>query len=318
MKAPEAEPDTVGAESAWELPRLLGLENDIRSLNDFIGEWVDQCDPEVREMVRRQFSGRAKYFRPVTLFACYRAVTQRPPTTRVLRSAALVELTHNVTLIVDDILDRSRYRRGQLSLHCRFGFLPALMAAGYIAFSAAELVASDPYSVALQSELMRRLGVAECLQWRVRRQPLGVEDWLHIAGEDTGSMFEICARLGTRDDGLRSFGRLLGILYHGCDDVADVRGTAALGGGSDKDILDGILTLPAAIAVRDRHTAALFRSKDPASSPAITKRLAGALPQAEQVLDDIAAQAETEALAQARYPKRLLDLIRHTRALSRI
>ena len=41
------------------------------------------------------------------------------------------------------------------------------------------------------------------------------------------------------------------MLYHGCDDVADVRGTTALGGGSEKDIIDGILTLPAAIAIRD-------------------------------------------------------------------
>ena len=34
--------------------------------------------------------------------------------------------------------------------------------------------------------LLKRLGVAECMQWRLRRQPLGVEDWRLIAGEDTG------------------------------------------------------------------------------------------------------------------------------------
>ena len=48
--------------------------------------------------------------------------------------------------------------------------------------------------------------------------------------------------------GCSKYGLLLGMLYHGCDDVADVRGTTALGGGSEKDIVDGILTLPAAIA----------------------------------------------------------------------
>ena len=69
-------------------------------------------------------------------------------------------------------------------------------------------------------------------------------------------MFEICARLGSRDDRLQRYGLLLGMLYHGCDDVADVRGTTALGGGSEKDIVDGILTLPAAIATRDPATAA--------------------------------------------------------------
>lgn len=87
-------------------------------------------------------------------------------------------------------------------------------------------------------------------------QPLGIEDWRQIASEDTGSMFEICACLGGGDERLRRFGQLLGLLYHGCDDVADVKGLEALGGGGDDDICDGILTLPASIAIRDPHVSA--------------------------------------------------------------
>jgi len=112
--------------------------------------------------------------------------------------------------------------------------------------------------VRLLAELMQRLGVAECAQWRLRRHPLGVEDWRMIAGEDTGSMFEICARLGARDDRLRKFGLLLGLVYHGCDDVGDVRGAVALGGGGEKDVLDGILTLPAASPFAIRKWARFF------------------------------------------------------------
>ena len=88
--------------SAWELPELLGLTDDLDRLHDFIGEWIDECDEEVQVMVRRQLSGRAKYFRPMTVFACYRATTPRPLGIRVLRAAAAVELIHNVALIVDD------------------------------------------------------------------------------------------------------------------------------------------------------------------------------------------------------------------------
>ncbi len=314
---------SAGADAAvdegavWDLPHRLGLTDDLDALKALLTGWIDTCDSEVRTMVRRQLSGRAKYFRPVTLFACYRAIEADPPPPRVVRSAAAVELSHNVSLIIDDILDRSRFRRGALSLHCRFGFLPALMTAGYVTAGASRLVAADEYSVQLIAELMQRLGVAECLQWRLRRQPLGVEDWRQIATEDTGSMFEICARLGTRDDRLRRFGRLLGILYHGCDDVADVRGTAALGGGSERDIEDGILTLPAAVAVRDPETALLFRREGPAFRRALTQRLVEALPEAEDYLDRIAAETVEEARAHARFPERLLALIQHTRALSR-
>src|SRR5262249_39951176 len=120
---------TPGSDSVWQLPLRLGLASDIDELKDFIARWIEECDSEVREMVRAQLSGKAKYFRPVTIFACHRAITGEPPPPSMLPSAAALELTHNVSLIIDDILDRSRYRRGKLSLHCRYGFLPALMTA---------------------------------------------------------------------------------------------------------------------------------------------------------------------------------------------
>jgi len=303
--------------SAWELPETLDLVPDVERLKKIISDWTNQCDKEVRDIVRRQMSARAKYFRPVTIFACHRSVSEQDLPRSLLSSAVALELIHNVSLIVDDILDRSRFRRGNLSLHCRYGFLPALMTAGYINCAAFKLVATDGYSVRLLAELMQRLGVAECLQWRLRRQPLGVEDWRQIAGEDTGVMFETCARLGTRNDRLRKFGYLLGTLYHGCDDVADVRGTTALGGGKKEDVVDGILTLPAAIATRDLKTALLFRNASLENAAEIMDQLMLALPEAESYLDKIAAEAETEALANARFPERLVALVHHTRALSR-
>jgi geranylgeranyl pyrophosphate synthase len=305
------------ADAVWSLPEQLDLTAEVERVRVMLSDWTATCDVEVRPMIARQLAARAKYFRPVAVFACQRATADCPPDDAIVRSATAVELLHNVSLIIDDILDRSRYRRGELSLHCRYGSLPALMTAGYITSGASALVADDPLSVRLLAELMQRLGAAECLQWRLRRRPLGVEDWRMIAGEDTGSMFEICACLGTRDERLRRFGRLLGTLYHGCDDVADVRGTTALGGGSEKDVVDGILTLPAAIAIRDPTTAVLFRRGDPADFDVLADRLAAALPEAERTLDRIAREARIEASRNASHPAGLLEIVEHTRLLSR-
>jgi geranylgeranyl pyrophosphate synthase len=303
--------------TVWNLPQKLGLTADLERLQAFLLAWTEETDLEVRRMIQTQLSGHAKHFRPVTVFACYCSIADKDVPAEILRAAAGLELLHNVSLIVDDILDRSRYRRGSLSLHCRFGFLPALMTSGYIMAAASKLVASDAYSVALLGELIQRLGAAECLQWRLRRHALGTEDWRMIAAEDTGSMFEICARLGTRDNRLQKFGMLLGTLYHGCDDVADIRGTTALGGGSARDIDDAILTLPVAIAIRDPETALLVRNSNPQNRAALTQKLVEALPEAEAYLDRIGIECETEALANSRYPERLISLIRETRLLSR-
>jgi geranylgeranyl pyrophosphate synthase len=305
------------AEPAWTLPDLLGLSEEVRRVRELLADWVETCSPEVHSMVRRQFAARAKYYRPVTVFACHRAIGGDVAPPEVVRSAAAIEILHNVSLIIDDILDRSRYRRGELSLHCRFGSLPALMTAGYMTSGASAIVADDPKCVRLLAELMQRLGAAECLQWRLRRHPLGVEDWRRIAGEDTGTMFEIAARLGTRDDRLRKFGLLLGILYHGCDDVADVRGSVALGGGSEKDVVDGILTLPAALAIRSPEIAILFRRGDREAFNVLFERQMLCLPEAEEVLDRIAGEARAEALAVCSSPEPLLRLIAYTRSLSK-
>ncbi len=314
--------------------QALGFEDEMARLRRAIADWAGSADPEMRAFLDWQFGAGSKYFRPLTLFACHRAINgEKAPITRGLIHAALaVEMFHNMTLIVDDILDKSPARRGKATMHTKFGELQALMCSGWIVADGYDIV-TDPrayepgeetpalvrLNVKLLSELVKRLGVAEVLQWRLRRQPLGVEDWRRIAGEDTGSMFEVCACLGTRSDQLRRYGALLGMLYHGCDDVGDVRGAIALGGGGKEDLRDGILTLPAALAIRDPAMRDLFCKPEPgdAELELLAQANAAQLDAAEGVLDDLAAQAVEQARKYAPNPEPLVALVEHTRKLSR-
>jgi geranylgeranyl pyrophosphate synthase len=298
------------------LIQALGYEEEIESLKSYIYDWIERCDSEIKELLEWQFIAESKYFRPVTIFACHDAVSTKSIDDGLIRSTAALEIVHNMSLIIDDILDRSRHRRGKLTLHCRVGSLPALMTAGYITACAFEIIKHDPFGVELIANLIKRLGVAECLQWRLRRHPLGVEDWRELAGEDTGSMFETCACLGTRNEDLRFFGRLLGTLYHGCDDVGDVRGAIALGGGGEEDARDGILTLPVAIAIRDPEVAIQFRNPTKEGLDFLMREVKLALPKAENYLDQIATDAAEEAKKIALDPERLIMLVKHTRQLS--
>jgi geranylgeranyl diphosphate synthase type I len=128
-------------------------------------------------------------------------------------------------------------------------------------------------------------------------------------------MFEVAACLGDRTEGLREFGGLLGTLYHACDDVSDVRGTEALGGGGEEDIRDGILTLPAAIAVREPEIAEMFCNPNPDNYDLLADAFRAALPEAEAELDKIAASAIKEAKRFAARPAKLITLVDRTRAL---
>ena len=189
------------------------------------------------------------------------------------------------------------------------------------------------FDMRLISELLKRLAVAECVQWDNRKggsrrrdrsrppYPLGVADWRFLAREDTGCMFEICATLGSRTQRFRRFGRLLGMLYHGCDDVADVKNSVRLGGGGVEDLRDGILTLPAALALEARPEIRPIFAHDPLSED--DARLLSAafeeqLDRAEQELDAIQREAVEEASALGvPYPEELLRLVEQVRPLSR-
>jgi geranylgeranyl pyrophosphate synthase len=322
----------IAASTTPAMIESLGLTQEMARLRQLIIDWKAAADPEMRGFLDWQFEAGSKYFRPLTLFSCHRALNDGPITRGLLHAALAVEMFHNMTLIVDDIVDKSPERRGKATMHARFGELQALMCSGWIVADGYDIVA-DPrayepgehgaalvrFNVRMLSELVKRLGAAEVMQWRLRRQPLGVEDWRRIAGEDTGSMFEICANLGTRDERLRRYGALLGMLYHGCDDVGDVRGAIALGGGGKEDLRDGILTLPAALAIRDPAVRALFCKAAPTDHELelLAEANAAQLPAAEKVLDELATAAREQAVKYATNPTPLLALVDYTRQLSR-
>jgi geranylgeranyl pyrophosphate synthase len=309
---------TGGLAASDDVIGQLGFSAEIQLLRERIASWLETVDEELRAPLSWAFGGTPKHFRPVTLFACRRA-TQSTTTADAVELAFAMELMHNMSLVVDDVLDESDERRGIATVERKFGRLTALMASGYLVADAFDTSANDTFAVHHLAELLRRLGAAECLQWRLRRQPLGVEDWRRIAGEDTGSMFEICAVLGARSERLRHYGHLLGVLYHGCDDVGDQRGLEALGGGGEEDIRDGILTLPAALAIRDPATRELFLidDDDPGRLALLADACRAQLDEAERVLDRIADSARTEAAQFADDPAALLKLVDHVRQLSR-
>ena len=296
--------------------RDLGFEPEVRALRDFLHEWVQRSDAEIRPFLEWQFGEGSKYFRPLTTFAVYMAKHGTRPTKECIISAAAVEMMHNMSLIVDDILDESEFRRSKRTLHAQFGPLPGLMTAGIVTADAFDIARNNPYLLSRLAELVRRLGVAECRQWRTRRTAGSLKDWYLIAGEDTGTMFEICACVALGNDEMRRFGRLLGTLYHGCDDVSDVLGSSALGGGGIEDMRDGIITLPMAIAIQDPANAAAFTRGAPQDLALLSSAVRRVLPAALAELDHVATEARQLAARYCPYTKVLNALIDHTRRLA--
>jgi geranylgeranyl pyrophosphate synthase len=110
----------------------LGFTEEMQQLREILDNWIRDANEQIKPLLEWQFITSSKYFRPLTVFSVYRATTDEPIPNRLIYSAAVIEMMHNMTLIIDDIVDGSETRRGRPTLHCQFGLLQALMASGYI------------------------------------------------------------------------------------------------------------------------------------------------------------------------------------------
>jgi len=92
-----------------------------------------------------------------------------------------------------------------------------------------------------------------------------------------------------------------------------------LGGGGEEDLRDGILTLPASIAIKDPIIAELFCKSERSENELeqIARAVRAAVPAAEERLDQLAVEAKWEAHLHCANPAPLYALVDHTRELSR-
>jgi len=192
-----------------------------------------------------QMLEKSKGYRPAFVLACAVAANHHIDRQTLVNRASVVQLLHETTLLIDDILDRSRYRRGQITAHCRFGTVHAFSAAMWLKDMATYLERGNPEIVASICQCTFELVEAEAFQWtaRLRPRPTEMEDWLRIASGDTGSLFRLAAVLGDFDaqsDAVES----IYLVYHGLDDLHDLFEVDALGGGGHADLRDRIPTLP--------------------------------------------------------------------------
>src|SRR5262249_25130011 len=81
----------------------LGFAVEMEALRRQIADWIRECNDEMRAALEWQFLAGSKYFRPLTIFSCYRALHRGPVPAQVMTSAMVVELFHNVALVIDDI-----------------------------------------------------------------------------------------------------------------------------------------------------------------------------------------------------------------------
>ena len=143
-----------------------------------------------------------------------------------------VELVHNASLVVDDIIDESGLRRGVDSAWAAFGHGSAIVTSDGLLGEAFALFSVDDRAMRVVSEAMVELGEGEATELVAR--PATEEEYMELARRKTGALFRAAAELGAiAADAdaytVESFGRYaerVGIAFQIRDDVLDATADA--------------------------------------------------------------------------------------------
>jgi len=188
----------------------------------------------IRSILERFFSTPGKYLRPALLLMSSKAVAgggNGQMHSKLVQSAAGVELIHNASLVHDDVIDEDLERRGKPTVNAGHGNRIAILA-GDTLYSKAFSLLID----ALPKDLLKdvvdlniTMCSAEVEQERSRSRALPKDLFLRINEGKTASFMSLCCKLGASLAGgsaaevgrLESFGLNYGMAYQLFDDFAD-------------------------------------------------------------------------------------------------
>jgi geranylgeranyl pyrophosphate synthase len=158
--------------------------------------------------------------------------------------AALVELVHNGTIIIDDIEDCSEMRRGKETLHNLFGVDTAINAGNALYFVPLSLFVNNKggfsddvlvraYNIYATEMINVHLGQALDISWhRGERSPdaISEQQYIQMCAYKTGTLARMSAKLaavlsGANDDTVNVLGRFaesIGVAFQIQDDILDI------------------------------------------------------------------------------------------------
>lgn len=170
------------------------------------------------------------------------------------RGAGLIELLHTATLVHDDVVDESNYRRGFFSVNALWKNKVAVLVGDYL-LSKGLLLSIDNEDfnlLKLVSEAVREMSEGELLQIeKARRLDITEEVYFDIIRQKTATLIAACCGVGASSAGagpetvqrMRQFGMLTGMAFQIKDDLFDY-GSEDVGKPLGIDIKEKKMTLP--------------------------------------------------------------------------
>ena len=217
------------------------LERRVSMVEDRLETVIEAVDPpELSAEVAHVALAGGKRVRPaVTVLAC-EACGGDPED--AVDFAVAIELVHNASLVIDDIIDRSDVRRGTTSAWTEYGYGPAIIASDGLLGEAFALLSRDDHAMQIVAESMAELGEGEATELVAR--PTNEREYMLLARRKTGALFRAAAELGAvaadadpfTIEAFGDYAERVGVAFQIRDDVLDATADAdALGKPTGQD-----------------------------------------------------------------------------------
>ena len=232
----------------------LDIQGDLKQVEEQLKLFTLSSNKIVSEISAYLFEKSGKRIRPALLILCSRLFGYKGDEHILL--AALIEAIHTASLIHDDIIDHSNTRRGQDTVHARWGPNISVLLGDYLYIKALGLSLQSRHREVTQlfTDVSSEMIEGELNEYYMSGNlSLAEEEYLDNINKKTASLFSASCRIGAilgntsekEKELISGFGTSLGLTFQIIDDLLDYSGDEkALGKPVLSDLTEGRVTLP--------------------------------------------------------------------------
>ncbi len=235
------------------------IDGEMKAFEPKFRQFMKSEVPLLDQIMNYIIKRKGKQLRPMFVFLSAGVCGQI--TESSYRGAALIELLHTATLVHDDVVDDSNYRRGLFSINALWKNKIAVLVGDYL-LAQGLLLSVDHHDFELLrivSYAVRELSEGELLQMeKARRLDITEEVYFEIIRRKTASLIASCCAVGASSVGagkdvvaaMTEFGLKVGIAFQIKDDLFDF-GEEEIGKPVGIDIKEKKMTLPLIYALNN-------------------------------------------------------------------
>lgn len=238
------------------------IQQDMLAVNKILIQNAKSEISLINKLSKNYIINGGKRIRPIITLLSAKAINYQG--IKHITIAALIEFIHAATLLHDDVIDKSKTRRGKSTINSIFGDATSILIGDFI-YTKAFQIMTDLGSMkilSLMSESANIITQGEILQLINQNNPyLSEKNYMKIIYSKTARLFEVAAQSSAiiadknieEEKALQYYGRHIGNAYQIIDDVLDYTLGNKLGKQIGHDFYEGKITLPLLHAIKNTN-----------------------------------------------------------------